>query len=72
MATKDWKKIVYGEYGESWENKINKEVLTIRYPPEIKFVEVREETGYILVEKEFKTKEQAISFAKKLMRKNSK
>jgi len=68
MATKDWTKISEGKYGEAWQDKKTKEVLTIRYAPEIKFVEIREETGYVLLEKEFKSKEQAIKFGKKLMR----
>ncbi len=70
MAKADWKKIAEGKYGVAYENEKNKDVLSIRYAPEIKFVEVREENGYVLLEKEFKTRNAAINYGEKIMRKN--
>lgn len=64
---KDWKLIASGKYGEAYENQETKDRLEVVYKPKIKFVQVMEDSGYVLYEREFKTKKQAITYAKKTM-----
>lgn len=72
MATKDWEK--KPQYSNSrqmvWKNKKNGDLLRVYHKPGLKFYDVRDKNGKIIYEKEFKTKYQAVSYAKKYMSRN--
>ncbi len=70
IGMENWKLIKKGKYGFAYENKKTKDRLEAVYKPGIKFVQMMEENGYILYEKELKTKEATINYAKKMMRKH--
>ena len=75
MALKDWKLIKFGSNHKVWNNKysesiiaINREILETK-KGKYNFSHVRGD-GKLIIKKYFKTKSQALAFAKAYMRKN--
>ena len=70
MALKNWELIKKGKYGFTYENKKSKDRIEAIYKPDIKFIQIMEDNGYVLLEKELKTKKATINYAKRMMRKH--